>query len=152
MIRIRFVGGTDIVSLAISAACYGFWASHVDAVMPDGSMLGAHGTGVQERPAGYDASYLARDLVVEIGCPQHFSDRFYAFVQSQLGKPYDYGGIGQFANGGRKWETPDAWFCSELIAAALIHCGYLRELAIEADRISPRDLFLVLSAVGAVKR
>lgn len=57
MIVLRFVTGNSFVSAAIQRAEYGFWASHVEALMPDGTLLGAHiDGGVQARPRGYRAS------------------------------------------------------------------------------------------------
>ena len=45
MITLRFVTGDDLISRAIRAAEYGFWASHTEALMPDGTLLGAHADG-----------------------------------------------------------------------------------------------------------
>ena len=55
MITIRFVTCRDIVSAGIRGFEYGFWASHTEALMPDGTLLGAHWQGgVLARPHDYD--------------------------------------------------------------------------------------------------
>jgi hypothetical protein len=41
VITIRFIGGNDLISRGIRLAEYGFWATHVETLMPDGTLLGA---------------------------------------------------------------------------------------------------------------
>ncbi len=148
-IVVRFVAGTGAASAMISRATFGFWASHADAVLPDGRKIGAEFDGVQARAADYDKGQITKELVLELKVPTQTARRFYAFLESQIGKPYDFGAIGAFV-ANRDWPTPDSWFCSELIAAALLECGYLRPLAASANKITPRDLVLILSGkVGA---
>lgn len=146
MIRIRFVDGTDAVAAGIRAAEYGFWAIHTEAVMPDGTLLGAHYKGgVQARPAAYDVGLYTKDLIVELPADEAMTDRFHAFMRAQLGKPYDVEAIAAFV-ARRNWERPDAWFCSELVAAALVACGWFTyRLATEFNHITPRDLLLIVS-------
>src|SRR5579859_783993 len=125
MIRIRFVTGNDPISDAIRRAEYGFWATHAEAVLPDGSLLGAHAEGgVLLRPQGYDKGSFTRDMIVEIPSDQVQTDIFHAWLRSQLGKPYDFDAIAAFAAspfaGERNWQSPDSWYCSELVAAALV--------------------------------
>ena len=150
MIRIRFVDGLDVVAAGISAAEYGFWAIHTEAVMPDGTLLGAHWNGgVLARPIGYDKASMTKDLIVEIPADQAMTDKFHAFLREQLGKPYDIKAIAAFV-AGRDWQEPGSWFCSELQAAALVACGWFKyRLATEFNKITPRDLLLVLS--GSVR-
>ena len=146
MIRLRFVTCHDAISAAIRFAEYGFWASHAEAVMPDGTLLGAHyDGGVQARPAGYDQAIMLRQQVAEIPCAEAMAQRFHGFLRAQLGKPYDVEAIGALV-ARRDWREPDSWFCSELIAAALETCGYLPPLAADVSKIMPRDLLLIVSA------
>jgi hypothetical protein len=159
MIRLRFVTGKSWISAAIRAGERDGWCTHVEAVMPDGTLLGAHlDGGVQARPAGYDKAEMTRELFVEIKDPYAPDEIvrvggngklarenvFHDFLRAQVGKPYDTEavlGLGV----GRNWRTADSWFCSELIAAALEACGYLPRLSAADNHISPRDLLLVLS-------
>ena len=72
----------------IRAAQYGFWASHVEAVMPDGSLLGAHfDGGVLARAPGYDQRNLVREMFVDVPASIEMTDAFHTFLRSQLGKP-----------------------------------------------------------------
>lgn len=150
-IRLRFVTCNDAISAGIRAAEYGFWASHTEAVMPDGTLLGAHyDGGVQARPRDYDKGQYEKDLIVTLPVPQPMADAFHSFLRAQLGKPYDVEAIVAFV-ARRDWQEPDAWFCSELQAAALAACGWFASaLATEFNHITPRDLLLILSGRVAV--
>lgn len=67
MIRIRFVTGNDWISDGIRLYEHDGWATHAEAVMPDGSLLGAHlKGGVEIRPAGYDKATMTRELIVDL--------------------------------------------------------------------------------------
>lgn len=152
MIVLRFVDGHDMVAAGIRAAEYGFWAIHTEALMPDGTLLGAHiEGGVEARPHDYDAGQYTKELYVSIPASPEMTDRFYSFLRAQLGKPYDVDAIAAFV-AGRDWQRPDAWFCSELQAAALAHCGWFANaLATEFNKITPRDLLLIVSGRIAIE-
>lgn len=145
-ILLRFVTSDSPISFGIRAAEYGFWASHVEAVMPEGTLLGAHvDGGVLNRAADYDKGDFIKEMVVEIPAEPAMVDSFHAFLRSQLGKPYDREAILAFV-ARRDWQDPDAWFCSELQAAALSACGWFASpLATEFNHITPRDLLLIVS-------
>lgn len=146
MINIRFCTGNGPISAAIRAAEYGFWASHAEAVMPDGNIIGAHADGgVLEREPGYDEGSNTMELYISLECTEEQERQFCEFMHSQLGKPYDKLAIAAFMLG-RDWRTHESWFCSELVAAALEHCGWLPPLCVEVNHVSPRDLILLLSA------
>lgn len=151
MITIRFVTGADIVSDGIRKFEFGYWATHAEAVMPDGTLLGAHAKGgVMARQHDYDNGQFTRELYVSMPATAAETDAFHAFLRAQLGKPYDFKAIEAFAAspivGARDWQTPDAWFCSELQAAALCYCGlFPPHLADEFNHITPRDLLLIVS-------
>jgi hypothetical protein len=151
MIVLRFVDGQDMVAAGIRAAEYGFWAIHTEALMPDGTLLGAHWQGgVQARAHDYDAGQYTKDLYVQIAASPAMTDSFHSFLRAQLGKPYDVNAIAAFV-AGRDWQEPGAWFCSELQAAALAHCGWFEsQLATEFNKITPRDLLLIVSGRVAI--
>jgi hypothetical protein len=76
------------------------------------------------RAADFDRVYAAESLVVDAygpGAP----DVSIPFSRGSSVSHKDVGAIGAFV-AQRVWKLPEAWFCSELIAAALIDCGYLR--------------------------
>jgi len=145
--RLRFVTSSNLISAAIRAGEYGFWCSHVEAVMPDGSLLGAHADGgVQARPAGYDQATLTHELYVDLPATTPQDAAFHDFLRHQVGKPYDITAIAALV-AERDWTETDSWFCSELQAAALRACGWFAsDLATRFAKITPRDLLLMLSA------
>lgn len=151
MLRIQFAYSGDIGSAIISYFGHGAGWSHVDAILQDGSLLGARDNsinkippGVQIRPPGYIK--FARTRKLEFPFTPDASARFYDFLRQQVGKPYDTCAIFGFATG-RNWRDADAWFCSELIAAALEACGFFPyPLASPINKIDPDDLYLAISA------
>ena len=53
LITLRFVSSSDLVSRIIKGGQMGFGYQHVEALMPDGTLLGAHiQGGVQARAGG----------------------------------------------------------------------------------------------------
>src|SRR5882757_4649204 len=145
MITLRFVTSDDFVSRAIRAAEYGFWATHVETALEDGSVLGAYlDLGVIIRPPDYDKGTRTQELVLSLGTSAAEERSYNTFLRAQLGKPYDLTAVEAFPLG-RDWQEPDSWFCSELVAAGLVQCGFLAKLAVDSNKITPRDLLLILS-------
>jgi len=148
MITIRFVTTQgDVVSDGIRKFEFGFWATHVEALMPDGTLLGAHASGgVMARDHDYDKGQFTREMYVSIPATPEQTDSFHTFMRSQVGKPYDFYAIAGLALG-RNWQSSEAWICSELVAAALCHCGvFPPHLATEFNHVTPRDVLLILSS------
>lgn len=144
-IVVRFVTGSDFISRAIAFAEKDGWPTHCDVKVTGGCLVGAHiDGGVQARPPNYDRTTMSCELYVSIDVPDEVEEKFNAFVNAQIGKPYDVTAIAGVVFG-RDWRERDSWFCSELVAAALEDCGYLPMLASADNHISPRDLLLVLS-------
>lgn len=147
MIQLRFVQTDDLGSKAIEIFSRG-WPSHVGALTPDGSELGARSdsvggklAGVQIRPGNYET--FSRVLELALPCTADQETRFWNFLNAQIGKPYDKTAIVAFPFE-RDWREPDSWFCSELIAAALEDCGWLpKPLPNEVNEITPRDVLLI---------
>ncbi|MGH6980467.1 MAG: hypothetical protein ACREFC_04605, partial [Stellaceae bacterium] len=126
------------------------WPTHVDAVMPDGRLLGARlgrcgalRPGVQIRKPGYAPFVRTERVVLDVSALAEAA--FHAFLEGQLGKPYDWRAILAFAVH-RDWRERDAWYCSELIAAALEHARFFpRPLPSPVNLLTPRDLLLLVS-------
>ncbi len=148
MITLRFVSHPGPFDLLVKAAQLGYWASHVDALMPDGNFISSRFTdGVQIRPRDYDKNQFTRDQWFNIISTKEEEAKFYDFLKAQVGKPYDSLAIIAFLFS-RDWQAPDSWFCSELPAAALSACGlFPKTLAVGFNRITPRDLALITSAL-----
>ena len=145
MIVLQFACGTDFTSKAIDWFSHGWW-SHVDAVLPDGRLLGARFSGgVAIRPADYLGTTKIQQ--VNLPCSDDMSAKFYEFLNTQVGKAYDKTAIAAFIFN-RDWQNPKDWYCSELQASGLVTCGYLpHKLAIPNNKITPSDLYFLLSGL-----
>lgn len=152
MITLQFVMGGGISSKAIAWFSSGVF-SHVDCVLPNGTLLGARSDavggappGVQIRPPGYETWKLRYKMSLKVDPRKE--DNFYTFLHKQIGKPYDKTAIWGFASG-RDWRENDSWFCSELQSAGLEDAGVLPMLYSPTNKITPAALALVMSAVGS---
>lgn len=146
MIVIRFVSHPGIFDWAARIAQYGFWCTHCDAVTPDGTLLGAARDGVKDRPGAYDAGHFSQEMFLEVNATVEQEQIFYAFLGSQIGKPYDFWAVISFIFPSRDWQEFDHWDCSELLGTALAECGILpKQMAVKFSRITPRDLLLLIS-------
>jgi hypothetical protein len=124
--------------------------NHVDVVLPNGTLLGAQlasglggqPSGVRIRPAGYVP--MPRRYRATFTVDQGRYDAFMGFLSAQLGKPYDRAAIVAFAVG-RDWRDDRAWFCSELVVAALEQAGIIPELCVLPSCITPQDLMLAIN-------
>jgi len=120
--------------------------SHCGAIMPrdsewPGYELGARSDlvagmprGVQVRRPNY--APFSRSIIVRIPCTTLQKQSFYAFLISQLKKPYDYDAIFGFI-ADRDWRHPGAWICSELLTAAKESCEIIRPVYLAANKITP---------------
>lgn len=143
MIRIRF--STSDNAQVVRDAQYGFWATHVDVVLPPTRLIGALASGgVQARSGNYDALHKTREMFVNLPTSKEVDAICYSWLNRQIGKSGDPSAL-DLADITRSWQGPDKWFCSELVAMSLVICGFLQPLA-AVNRILPRDLMLILSA------
>ena len=149
-IVLQFVGASGASSELIEWFSQGV-VSHVDAVLPNGWLVGARDdevggkpSGVQVRPPGY--ATWSRIVRVTLAASDFMVKSFYDLVLGEVGKPYDETAIATFA-AGREWRDADAWFCSELQGAMLERCGYFASpLATPANKLTPAGLLLACSA------
>jgi hypothetical protein len=150
-IKLQFVREAALSSQAIAWFSAGH-LSHVDAVLPDGRLLGSRDDlvggkprGVYIRPPGY-AKFVKRVLMT-IPATDEQEQRFYDFLFDQIGKPYDFEALWAFVVN-RNWREPDSWICSELQSAAGEAAGILPELYLAANKITPVACALAYSAAG----
>jgi len=131
----------------------GFPYQHVECVMPDGTLLGAHlDGGVMARPADYDAGKYQSDLRVSIPATAAQEAAFYAFLRAQLGKPYDLQEIGSIIVGVVTGSAPDwtqtlSWICSELQTKAALAAGVIKSAVADS---TPRDCLVWCGALTAI--
>jgi hypothetical protein len=150
LICLQFVGDNDIGSRLISWFSAGH-LSHVDAVLPDGRLLGARSDKVGGAPPGVrirppDYVHFARKVALSMPATDSQMTAFYDFLQRQIGRPYDMSAIWGFVFG-RDWRETDSWICSELQAAALEAAGVVPQLYLAANKITPVSLALAVSAI-----
>lgn len=138
MIVLQLVTTNDISSRLIR---YGTWSdySHVDFVLPNGQLLGAHlNGGVQAREPNYET--FTKKLRAVVDAPDHVL----VAAMSQIGKKYDWTAITDFVTRKkRNWREDDSWFCSELVAWAFEIARFpILNTAVDMWRITPRDILL----------
>ncbi len=152
MITIRFASHPGIFNALCRFAQYGLWPTHCEIPLGDGRRLGSwfHRGGVNILPADYDVGAFTKELFVDLKATEEQAAKFYAFLDKQVGKPYDWRAIVAFYSKifGRDWCAEDSWFCSELVGAALIACGlFPRHMAVKFSRLTVRDLLLLSSMI-----
>lgn len=151
-IVLQFVEGTGLGSGMIKWFGHGSY-SHVDAVLLDGSLLGARSDVIDGIPAGVQirpASYVAHEKVSRIVLPadDDVAKAFYDAMHAEIGRPYNKMGIVAFFFNAN-WTSVGHWFCSQLVTAKLLVSGWLKGLSEDPNKVDPDDLYLVISAVLA---
>jgi len=146
--ELRFVSHPGLFNLACQFAQRD-WATHVDIRLRDGWLIGAMGDGVKKRPVGYDFGKFTREEYVPLIATADEEDIWESFLESQIGKPYDYGAIMSFFWPWRDWQDFGAWDCAEFAAQGFVECGkYPKKLAFQASKFTPRDLRLLTAFVA----
>jgi hypothetical protein len=161
MITAQFVlarGWSSSLILLAGGGTIALGFSHVDIVLPDGSLFGARTdfpvngkVGVQRRPAGYGAATWIRRELFELAATPEQEKRGYDFLLAQEGKPYDQLAIVAFFTD-RDWRDDDAWFCDELYLRFLEVAGVCPPLYLPANRMNPTGAANIASALKAVPR
>ena len=153
LITLRFVSSSDLVSRIIKGGQMGFGYQHVEALMPDGALLGAHiQGGVQARAGGYDFGTFSHDLFVTIPCADAAQTAFETFLTEQIGKPYDTLAIAELADGfltgeAPNWPASPSWICSALQTAATITAGIIKGAPATVRLATPRDVLCMCAAL-----
>jgi hypothetical protein len=152
--RWQFVLGNDVFSRAIAWYGEGYGGfSHVDAIMPDGSLLGARDDsvggkppGVQIRPPEY--AKWTRRAIVQLPCSAADASLWQGWLRSQIGSPYDKPAILGFLIG-KDDHHKGYWICSALQTGALEEVKRIPRLIVPPNQVTPNTLLVVLSALGA---
>ena len=124
--------------------------SHVEAVMPDGSTIGAYAEGVARHWPGSDTTSTMQR---HVDIPDALFDRAKAvrYLESRIGQPYDFRGIlGEAVH--RDIHMPGAKYCSALQTLACSHWygGLFAPLARPAHEIDPEMLLTLCSSHAGV--
>jgi hypothetical protein len=148
-IRLRFVTCSDRISTGIRFA-ENFWSSHCEAVMPDGTYLGAHADGgVQARLPDYDAAIWTKQLFIDLPCTEAQQKAHIDYLTRKIGEPYDMESILGFALR-LDQHSPQHIICSALQLMSLRQpkAPWLPfPITLPAHQVSPRDLLLILSGI-----
>lgn len=153
-IRMQFVLGSDLSSRLIAWYGQGYGGfSHVDAVLPDGTLLGARNDaiggqppGVRIRPPEYEK--WANRALVELPATDTQAASWQSFLRLQIGDPYDRGAILGFLLG-KQDHASGHWICSALQHQALQQIHFLYPSPIPDSQVTPDSLFqLVTSGLG----
>lgn len=141
MIRLQFSARRSPSSAAIR---YFTWSpySHVDFILPDGTLLGARASRGVALYSPTEGASPSRVATFGVPAADDVADDILQLVHSQLGKPYDWGGVFGIASRSRRWQQTDAWFCSELVDWAFGNAGAPLLRTTSSWRVTPRDLLL----------
>ena len=156
MIRLQFVLGRDISSRFVAWYGNGYGGfSHVDAVLSDGTLLGARsdevggGDGVRIRSSDPPYEKWKRREVYGLQCSAAEEFTWEAWLRSELGHAYNPGAIWDFVLGRRDLTKRGRWICSELQTKALQKIAKLPTLPVPASQVTPNSLLLMFCAIGA---
>jgi hypothetical protein len=156
-IVIRLVTCGDPVSAIIRRGETGFWASHVEALTPDGFLLGAHADGgVAKRPRDYDAGQWTLELYVTVPATPAQQAAFWAALEALIGHPYDMDAIKAMEAGvltGMAKIADNAGateICSAAIKIAFLASGHAKSAPASIRLTTPRDIAELVSAYVAL--
>jgi hypothetical protein len=121
-VRARLVCEGNILSRSIAWFSQGH-LSHAEAQRDDGMCWGARDDHVGGKPPGVqlrppDYAVFTREIVFTIPSTPLQEQSFWAWWESQEGKPYDSRAIWGFAFN-RTWHSPGWWICSAALVASL---------------------------------
>jgi hypothetical protein len=151
VIRLQFVCGKGLSSRFIAWYGNGYGGySHVDAVLPDGTLLGARDDAIGSVPAGVQIrqpfyEQWLRRVVVSITSTDDEASLWEKYLRSQLNEPYDPQAIWGFILGIRR-HTKGHWICSALQTRALCTIGKLFSFPVPDSQVTPDALFLLVTA------
>lgn len=143
--RVIFCRKSTLGSWLIRAFTWSRW-SHCMIVEGPGTIIDATFTHGGVRRRALLAAVAETSAREEVHIPLTDDQEFAAltWLASQLGKPYDWTAIVGIFFRQTGWAEPDAWFCSELLEAALRAAGRPR-FRDDISRITPRDSWAVIS-------
>jgi hypothetical protein len=125
---------------------------HVDIMLPDGSLVGAHaGDGIKVRPAGYEAWGLR--IRVSLDVPDAKAEALFSYAESMVGTAYDLKDILGIALGDSRLHHDGQMICSWFAAVASDEKSRIVRVAKVPWLVNPDELRLVwASQPGAVEQ
>lgn len=117
--------------------------SHIETQLSPGCYLGALLSGGVQIRRDKDYGHNFRQHFFSIDVTDEQNVAYWKFLGAQVGKPYDWRAISSWILGDRDWDMPDAWFCSELVAAACKAANIpLFNWSVGVARYTPRDVVI----------
>lgn len=145
-IRIRFVKSDDLISMAIRVDTLSK-VSHTEAVLRDGTIIGAYPGGVARQPNDWDATSTDQ-MFVDVPCSAPTIEAWENWLVSKIGTPYDFAAITGLALH-RDMHTEGTTICSALMIDGLRHLGIVDEKLFDADhQTTPHMLASALSMMS----
>lgn len=141
-----FSDSPGIGSLVIKWFTRSKW-SHVDILLEDNfedetPIVGAlASTGVTKYTLGERLKTAKRAVAVRIVCTPEMAKRGTDWLETQIGKEYDWGAIFFAIGFNRDWRSEENWFCSELGATFALKCGMPVVDAEVHYRVTPQDIY-----------
>lgn len=121
--------------------------SHVDVVTDEGTLIGAHiKEGVRERTADYQKWGLR--IRVTVPCTPAQREKFFAYVRSRIGTPYDTRDILGIALGDARLHDTAHLICSGLGALAVDAASGIVRVAKDWWQVSPEELRIAMMATA----
>jgi uncharacterized protein YycO len=136
-VRVIFSRRHHIGSLALRTFLWSAW-SHCGIIAGDEVIEAVMGKGVIITPLAEFQKQASKWTIIKI--PAADPAAVIEWARNQKGKHYDTSGVLGIALR-RAWQDDDAWFCSELVAAAFHYAGTAL-FRTDAWRITPRDLYI----------
>lgn len=139
-VDVIFARSHSIGSIGIRAVTWSRW-SHCAIVLPscEAVIEATWPHGVRYSSLSGLIQRSSRHEFIEVDVPN--PDATYRFLRLQLGRPYDtWGVLGLGLH--REWQDPQAWWCSELVEAALAAGGRCRFRA-DAQRVTQQHSWMV---------
>ena len=134
--KVIFTRNHSIASIFLRGCLWSPW-SHCALIDGDEVIEASALHGVRRRPLQALIQDSTKWEIVEFPVEEN---GVLTMAQTQLGKPYDWGGV--FGIGiRRRWQDADSWFCSELVAWAMEKAGFPL-FRTQAWRITPQHLYL----------
>ena len=137
-----FTRSNELFSLAVQFRTWGKY-SHVEIIVatePELVVISADALGVTCR----DVREEEKKTYEILTCPEITEEQrehVVKFCFSQIGKPYDFMGLGSFLLY-KEMQQDSRWFCSELAYVAYKQAGIRLQRRVKQDFVSPRDLYI----------
>lgn len=152
-VTLQFVLGNSWSSRLIAWYGSGYGGfSHVDAVMQDGSLVGARSDqvggqppGLRRRPPQYE--HWRMQTLVTFPNTEALYPAFEKATLAKVGSGYDKADILGFIIG-KPLMQPGHWICSAAQADSLAEVGLLHVSPFSPQQITPTSLFLICTAGG----